>query len=191
MQARDQIVSVEEYFRRDAESEIRLEYWYGRLVAMAGETRNHNVVKDDGVGAVRSQRPDCLVLTSGQRVRAPGYGRENYAYPDGLMVCGQEHYDDAKNPPTMLNPTLLIEVISASTQGYDLGEKFSAYFELESLQEYWIVDPNRPDVRQCSRTEDAVMSPAPSRRDADQRGLGPDGTAPRYVPARRGIILRR
>ena len=166
MQARDHIVSVEEYFRRDAESEVRLEYWYGRLIAMAGETRNHNVVKDDVVGAVRSQRPDCLVLTSGQRVRAPGYGRENYAYPDGLMVCGREDYDTSKNPPTLLNPTLLIEVISPSTKSYDLDEKFSAYFELESLQEYWIIAPDRPEVRQCIRTEGAVIVRLLQRYDA-------------------------
>ena len=60
MQARDHTVSVEEYFRRDAESEARLEYWYGHIIAMAGETRNHNVVKDDVVSAVRHQRSDCL-----------------------------------------------------------------------------------------------------------------------------------
>ena len=157
MQARDRTVTVREYFRRDAESEVRLEYWHGYIVAMAGETRNHNAVKDDIVGAVCSQRSDYLVLTSGQRVRAPGYGRENYAYPDGLMVCGQEHYDETVNPPTLLNPTLLIEVTSASTKGYDLGEKFNAYFQLKSLQEYWIIDPDRPDVRQNIRTGGAVV----------------------------------
>ena len=109
-------VSLETYFRLDAGSDVRLEYWDGRVVAMAGESRNHAVVKDDVVRCIAAQRPECLALTAGLRVLAPGYGRQNYAYPDGVLVCGEEAYDD-RQPPTLLNPALLVEVTSATTRG--------------------------------------------------------------------------
>ena len=156
LEAHPALVSIEEYFRLDAQSDTRLEYWNGHVVAMAGETRNHAVVKDDAVRSIERQRPDCLAVTASLRVVAPGYGRQNYAYPDGILVCGEEQYDHAQ-PPTLLNPTLLIEVTSSSTKALDLDDKFEAYFKIESLQEYWIIDSDRVYVRRCVRIEKGVL----------------------------------
>lgn len=157
MEARTLEVTVDEYFRLDAESQERLEYWYGRVVALAGEQRNHAVVKNNLMGAVEGQRPDCLTLQSGLRVYAPGYGRENYAYPDGLMVCGEEQYDQSKNPPVLLNPVLLVEVTSLSTGRIDLENKLDAYFQIESVLEYWVVDPDQVHVQRYAREDDAIV----------------------------------
>ena len=156
MEARDTLVSLETYFRLDAQSDVRLEYWNGYVVAMAGESRNHAVVKDDVVRLIQHQRPECLALTAGLRVAAPGYSRRNYAYPDGLLVCGSEQYEET-NPPTLLNPTLLIEVTSPSTKAIDLDDKFEAYFKIDTLQAYWVIDPDRIHIRQYARKEDAIV----------------------------------
>lgn len=156
MEAHDTPVSLETYFRLDAESDQKLEYWNGYVVAMAGESRNHAVVKDDVVRLIQQQRSDCLALTAGLRVAAPGYSRQNYAYPDGMLICGPEQYDDA-NPPTLLNPTLLIEVTSPSTKALDLDDRFEAYFKIETLMEYWVIDPDRVHVRQYVRRNDTVF----------------------------------
>lgn len=156
MEARNLPVSPETYFRLDAQSEEKLEYWNGHVLAMAGASRNHAVVKDDVVRLIQQQRPDCLALTAGLRVLAPGYSRQNYAYPDGLLICGPEQYDET-NPPTLLNPTLLVEVTSPSTRSMDLDDKFEAYFKIDSLKDYWVVDPDRIHVRQYTRQEDAVI----------------------------------
>ena len=139
----DHSVTPEEYLALEAEAEVRHEYWYGRVVAMAGETYNHNAVKDDLVNALR-RLSDCDVLSSGLRVRAPGYGRDNYTYPDAVVMCTPKQFDETTRPPTLLNPTVLIEVTSDSTGNRDSTDKLDAYFQLDSLLEYWIVDPDRP-----------------------------------------------
>ncbi len=157
MQPRTVTVSEDEYFRLDAESEEKLEYWYGHIVAMAGEQRNHAVISHNALRILEGQRPDCLALTSSLRVRAPGYGRANYAYPDVLLICGEEQYDETRNPPTLLNPTLLIEVMSDSTKGYDLDDKLHAYLRVDSVAEYWILDATRPYVRRCTRFQKGYL----------------------------------
>ena len=156
MQA-EALFTPEEYLDFEAEAEVKHEYWYGRIIAMAGETPNHSTVKDNLVNALRHQRPACIARSAGVRVRAPGYGRENYAYPDGLMVCGEERYDTSANPPTLLNPALLIEITSDSTRSRDTIDKLDAYFQLDSLQEYWIVEPDRPFVVRYVRSEGTIV----------------------------------
>ena len=73
------------------------------------------------------------------------------------MVCGEERYDVSANPPTLLNPTLLIEVTSDSTRSRDTTDKLDAYFELDSLQEYWIVEPDRPYALRYVRTKGDIL----------------------------------
>ncbi len=152
----DALVTPEEYLAFEAEAEIKHEYWRGRIIAMAGETYNHNAVKDDLVAALR-RHSTCDVLSSGLRVRAPGYGRENYAYPDGIVMCGQKRFDETTNPPTLLNPTVLIEVVSDSTRSRDFADKLEAYFRLDSLQEYWIVEADRSHVVRYERREGRIL----------------------------------
>ena len=154
----DALFTPEEYLAFEAGAEVKHEYWHGRVIAMASETPNHSTVKDNLVGALRHQRPACIARSSGVRVRAPGYGRENYAYPDGLMVCGEEHYDTSANPPTLLNPLLLVEVTSDSTRSRDTIDKLDAYFQLDSLQEYWIIEPDRPFVLRYVRTQGGILT---------------------------------
>ena len=151
------LTTPEEYFARDATAEGRCEYWHGQIVAMAGETPRHSAVKDNVVAALREGLPHCTARTSGLRVRAPGYGRTHYAYPDGIVVCGEERFDTTTSPPTLLNPLLLIEVTSDSTRSRDLADKLDAYFGLDSLAEYWIIDPDHPYVLAYQRAAPGVL----------------------------------
>jgi Uma2 family endonuclease len=75
-----------------------------------------------------------------------------YTYPDVVVVCGERLFEDV-NRDTLLNPTLIVEVLSPSTEGYDRGDKFDHYAELESLKEYVLVAQDRPRVERYVRQE--------------------------------------
>lgn len=159
-------LTPEDYFRIDEASPERIEYWNGQIFVMAGETPNHSRIKDNVIFLLRDRKPDCQARTSGVRVMAPGYGRRNYAYPDGILTCGAEDYDTTANPPALRNPTLLVEVTSESTRSFDLDEKLFAYFQIEALREYWVVDAERARVIQYSRVGERVQAVLYAQREA-------------------------
>lgn len=176
--------SEHEYLVLDAQAPdgVRLEYLDGTVYlggqpylpglveAMAGETYEHAVVKDNVRDALqRRLKAGCRALTAGMKVRAPGHGRGGYVYPDVFVLGGPPELDETQKPPVLLNPLLVVEVLSPSTQVHDYVTKERAYFRVPSVQEYWIVDPERPLVRQLVRRPDGVL-----RRD-DERA--PDAEA--------------
>ena len=155
-------VSESEYFELDARAPegVRLEYFGGIVYcngqpyipdlaeAMAGETEAHSRVKDNAFLTLQEQMPEgCRAYTAGMRVLAPGYSKQDYAYSDVIVTCGTLHFDESKTPPVLLNPVLLVEILSRSTRSHDYITKEKAYFRVESLLEYWIVDPERFHVR--------------------------------------------
>jgi Uma2 family endonuclease len=93
----------------------------------------------------------CQVVGGDQRVHVSSTGL--YTYPDVVVVCGEPQFEDA-HLDTLLNPTLIIEVLSAFTEAYDRGDKFGFYRELESLREYVLVDQRRPRVERFLRQPD-------------------------------------
>lgn len=158
-------MTVEEYLAFDAaapEGE-RYEYWDGvvvpvhgydetGMVAMAGASPAHNQVTGNLAAALHGPMTSrgCRIGIGDQRVRTET-GR--YGYPDLVFVCGDPEYTD-DNPPVLLNPTLLIEVASPSTAGRDRGRKLTAYTRIESLAEYWMVEPDRAEVTRVVRQAD-------------------------------------
>lgn len=150
--ARGRRMSVEEYFAFDASSEIKHEYVNGELVAMAGAEPEHNAIRDVFVGALARQlagRP-CLSFSADQRVRISETGV--YAYPDIVVVCGRPMFDDAK-PRSLLNPQVIVEVLSPSTELYDRVTKFSHYQRLPSIQEYVLVSTTQRRVDHYARSD--------------------------------------
>lgn len=145
-------VLVEDYLAAEAEREVRHEYAYGRVYAMAGADLTHNVIKDNLSGELRQRlrARGCRVVTSDQRVRV---GR-SYRYPDVVVVCGGGTLD-GERPESLLDPDLLAEVTSPSTADRDRKEKLEEYVQIPSLQEYWIVEPDQPLVTQYLRRGDA------------------------------------
>jgi Uma2 family endonuclease len=143
-------LSPEEYLKIERAAEFKSEYIDGFLVAMPGARRPHILITVNITSSLHSQlrsRP-CEVYTQDMRVRiAEGH---LYAYPDVTVVCGQPEFED-KEFDVLLNPTVIIEVLSESTEGYDRGLKFERYRRRASLQEYVLVSQDRIVVERFSR----------------------------------------
>jgi len=131
-------LSEEEYLRLERESEVRHEYLAGEIVAMVGASKDHNRIVTSTSFALYAQlrRRPCDLFSNGMRVRVSLSGL--YAYPDLTVVCGDPLFFE-EDANTLLNPTVIIEVLSPSTEGYDRGKKFQHYRGLRSLKEYLLI----------------------------------------------------
>jgi len=143
-------MTVEEYLELDASAQdTRYEYLAGRVFALAGASPTHTLIKDN----IRSElhphlRPrECRSFTSDQRVQL---GAGDYVYPDLVALCGPPRYTD-DDPASLLNPKMIVEVSSESTRDRDHSSKLDAYLDIESLQEYWMVEAREPLVVQYVR----------------------------------------
>ncbi|HRI58060.1 MAG TPA: Uma2 family endonuclease [Anaerolineae bacterium] len=145
-------VTPQEYIENERRSEFRSEYLAGEIYAMSGATRKHNVIVRNISRRLDPQRDGqaCELYTNDMRVEVSTTGL--YTYPDVVIVCGQPRFKDA-NEDTLLNPTVLIEVLSSSTASYDRGEKFEHYGALPSLTDYLLVSQDRAAIEQRVRTE--------------------------------------
>jgi len=145
-------VTTEEYLAMDAgaPSGTRYEYDGRRAWALAGASYAHNRLTTRIVVTLDRQRGGCDVLSSDQRVRI----REHtYVYPDVVVVCDEPDLAE-DHPPSLLNPRLVVEVLSESTESRDLGWKVEAYLGIDSLEEYWIVRPGDPAIYRYVPHED-------------------------------------
>jgi Uma2 family endonuclease len=145
--------SVEEYLAFERGADLRHEYLSGEVFAMVGASEPHNLIVTNTVAALHPQlkgRP-CKIYATDMRVKVAPSGL--YTYPDVVVVCGPAQFDDEQRD-TLLNPTLLIEVLSASTEAYDRGDKFEHYRKLASLAEYVLIAQDHPHVEQFSRRPD-------------------------------------
>jgi len=146
----------EEYLALERKATSKSEYLNGQIFAMVGASRAHNLIASNVSREISLQlkgRP-CEVYVSDMRVRVSQTGL--YTYPDLVVVCGEPQFDDAERD-TLLNPTVIIEVLSPSTEAYDRGEKFAHYRRLESLQEYVLIAQDRVRVEQFVRQGDRWM----------------------------------
>jgi len=127
---------------------------------MAGAHPNHNTLCVNLIGelrdAIKRSKKPCRVFNSDQRVRAeqPSASRIGYFYPDVSVVCGKPKFSN-DNPPTLLNPTLIIEVLSDSTREYDFGKKLDYYRAIESVQEIVFVSFDKVGASRFHRQNDA------------------------------------
>lgn len=145
--------SVEAYLECERAAEVRHEYLAGEVFAMVGASEPHNLIVTNVVAGLHQQlkgRP-CKIYAADMRVKVAPSGL--YTYPDVVVVCGPGQFDDEQRD-TLLNPTLLIEVLSASTEAYDRGDKFEHYRKLASLAEYILIAQDRPHVDQFTRRPD-------------------------------------
>jgi len=140
----------EEYLVLERAAEFRSEYLAGEIFAMAGASEAHNTLAANIVRLFGNQfqgRP-CRVYVSDMRVRVAPAGL--YTYPDVVAVCGAREFADDQRD-TLLNPTMLCEVLSPTTEAYDRGKKFAYYRELDSLREYLLVAQDEARVEHYSR----------------------------------------
>jgi Uma2 family endonuclease len=131
-------VSPEEYLRLERQSEYKSEYVNGEVFAMTGASHKHNLVAGNIFGELRQQLKgrQCEAYVGDMRVKVTATGL--YTYPDVVVVCGEPKFED-EYVDTLLNPTLLVEVLSQSTERYDRIAKSSYYRTLDSLAEHLLV----------------------------------------------------
>lgn len=146
-------LTPDEYLAFERQAETKHEYFDGQLIAMVGGSPRHSHLGGNVVTSLNNAlagRP-CIVFNSDLKVRHTK--RRNFAYPDATVVCGSPRYGEDEQD-VLLNPNLIAEVLSPSTQRYDRTGKFLRYQSLSSFAEYLLVEQDIPRVELCSRQED-------------------------------------
>lgn len=143
-----QFVSLEQYLEQEEQSVDRHEYWNGEMFAMAGGSPAHSALCANLVGALwfRLRASNCHVRDGNMRVRTAPLGL--YSYADSVVSCGNQQFDGN----TLLNPVMIAEVLSESSEGYDRGKK-EAYRAIASFEEYLLVAQDRCYVEHHARGE--------------------------------------
>lgn len=143
-------VTPEAYLEMERAAEFKSEYLGGEIFAMAGATERHNqiVLNVSGELYLQLKRRACRVYSNDMRVRVSETGA--YTYPDVVALCGEPRFRDDRRD-TLLNPTVIVEVLSDSTAAYDRGVKFAHYRKLASLQEYLLISQDTHRVEHYAR----------------------------------------
>jgi Uma2 family endonuclease len=142
-------LTEEQYLEIERAAEFRHEYVDGQMFAMSGAREGHNLIV---VNLIRQLRPkSCRVYSNDMRIRVSATGM--YTYPDVVAVCGERQFLDGRRD-TLLNPTLICEVLSASTERYDRGRKFRHYQTIQSLRQYVLVSTDQMSVEVFTRQSD-------------------------------------
>lgn len=142
--------TVQEYMLYDQQSGDKLEYYAGHIVAQAGSTARHNLMIANLIGHLYApiRANGCQIFPSDMRVQA--IDQRVYTYPDLTIVCGKPHYAEPSEM-TLLNPTVIIEILSLSTQARDRTEKLEYYRTIDSLQTYMLISQDAPYVQYYTR----------------------------------------
>lgn len=146
------LFTPEEYLARERKALTKSEYRNGQIHAMPGASRKHNLITGNTLVELHLQlrNRECEVYPSDMRVKVSSTG--TYTYPDVVVVCDEPRFGDT-HFDTLLNPTVLIEVLSPSTAAYDRGDKFAAYQKLDSLSEYVLISQDAVRVEHYLRQE--------------------------------------
>jgi len=148
-------LTVAEYLAIERRARTRSEYLDGEMFTMPGAGRRHNLIKGNTERELSLQlkRHPCEVYSSDQRVHIPATGL--YTYPDIVVVCGEPRFEDIELE-TLLNPTLIVEVLSSTTEAYDRGKKFEHYRTIESFVEYLLISQDEPLIERYLRQDDGT-----------------------------------
>ena len=155
-------ITPEEYLRLEREAPYKSEYFAGEIFAMAGGSPAHSVIimslgRELG-NALKGHR--CVPYDGNLRIFFPSTGL--YSYPDASVICGPLEFADAHGD-NITNPTLVVEVLSDSTEAYDRGKKFAHYRTLPSFAEYVLVSQKEPLIEVFFRMGDGTWQLTPAR----------------------------
>jgi Uma2 family endonuclease len=147
------LLTADRYLEIERSAREKCQFYRGEMFAMAGASANHNLIVANMIGELRNslKRSPCRVFASDLRVAIER--DQHYVYPDAVVVCGEAEYLD-ESFDTLLNPTLVVEVLSETTERYDRGLKFAGYRRLPSVQTVVFVSQERPIVEIYSRQGD-------------------------------------
>lgn len=143
-------ISEQEYLCREREAKTKSEFFQGEVFAMVGGSANHSLIAANFVREVGNTLKDkpCAVFNSDLRVKVKFTGL--YTYPDATIICGELEFDDEKRD-TVTNPSVIVEVLSDSTEKYDRGRKADHYRQIVSLKELVLIAQDRPQVERFTR----------------------------------------
>jgi Uma2 family endonuclease len=159
----------EEYLKLDRAAEFKSEYVAGEIFAMAGASEEHSIITVNVVLTLGPQlRGEACRPFSGDMRVSLGVA-DMYVYPDVLVVCGDRQYGGDRRD-ILLNPTMIVEVLSPTTEAFDRGDKSAAYRQLDSLEEYVLIGQDRPHVELYTRQPDGrwLLSEVDGREAAIQ-----------------------
>lgn len=145
------LLTPEEYLHRDRQADFKSEFYRGEMFAMAGASAKHNLIVLNAGSVLREQlkeRP-CRVYPSDLRVKVQATGL--FTYPDLSVVCGEPQFEYDKGD-VLVNPDVIVEVLSESTEAYDRGKKFEHYRQIPSLKQYVLIAQDRRSVEVFTRT---------------------------------------
>lgn len=153
--AERRFMSEQEYLRFERSAEVRHEYAGGEVFAMAGGTRAHSLIAGNTNRELSSALLDrpCEVHGADMRIKIAATGR--YTYAAVAVVCGRPRFEDEQRD-TLLNPNVIVEVLSDSTERYDRGEKFAQYRSILSLVDYVLVSQRALLVEHFTRRDDGL-----------------------------------
>lgn len=143
-------ITPQGYLIRERQASIKSEFYQGEIFAMGGGSANHSLIAANFVreaGNALRDKP-CIVFNSDLRVQVQSTGL--YTYPDATIVCGELLFDD-DHRDTLLNPTVIVEVLSDSTEKYDRGKKSNHYRQIASLKELILIAQDRSHVERFTR----------------------------------------
>ncbi|CAN5446469.1 Uma2 family endonuclease [soil metagenome] len=153
-------ITPEEYLRLERIAKCKSEYFNGEVFAMAGASAAHVRINNNLVGELHVQFRDgpCYSGSSDLRVKIEATGL--YTYPDTTVLCEDMLLDEG-TPDVLLNPKVIFEILSPTTERYDRGTKFEHYRTIKTLQEYILVSQVKPYIEQFVRQDDVrwVMTP--------------------------------
>lgn len=145
--------TYEEYLAFDAANEGKHEFVNGQILAMAGGSMRHSELAARMTAVlVTGRKSDCRAFQSDLRIRILATGRSTY--PDASVICGPIERDPAdKKGHTATNPTLIVEVLSPTTENEDRGSKWHHYMRIPSLKEYFLVSQDEPRLERYRRND--------------------------------------
>ena len=146
--------TLEEYLELDHESEEKIEFWNGHVFTLAGASDAHDRIQGNLYFHLRTKLrgKTCRVFLSDMRVKVPAY--PPYRYPDLSALCGKTEIEKLGKQDLLINPQLIVEILSDSTADFDRGYKFTYYKSIESFTEYILIAQDRPHVSQFVKQSD-------------------------------------
>jgi Uma2 family endonuclease len=148
--------TLEEYLELDRTSEERFEFWGSEIFCMSGGSQVHDRIIVNFIVALSAKLDvsKCRVFSSDMRIKVPS--APPYRYADFSALCGEARFEEAGGVDALVNPQLIVEVLSASTEAYDRGDKFTHYKSIPTFAEYLLVAQHRPHVTHLYRQSDGT-----------------------------------
>ena len=146
--------TLEEYLELDHESEEKIEFWDGYVFTLAGASASHNRIQRNTMFylQLKLRGRKCEVFPSDMRIKVPAY--PPYRYPDLSALCGKTEIETIGKQDLLVNPQLIVEILSDSTADFDQSDKFTYYKSIESFTEYILIAQHRAKVTQFIKQSD-------------------------------------